>query len=184
MDPGFAPQSAVPELQTDRLTLRAHGLGDYDAVAAMWSDPDVTRHITGRPSTPAESWNRLLRYAGHWRLLGFGYWVLEDRDTGTFCGEAGFADYHRAVEPPLDGIPEIGWVLASHAHGRGLATEAVRSIVAWGDAHFGPVRTACLLSPDNPASIRVAEKCGYTEWTRTTYSGEPTLLYHRLPGPG
>src|SRR5689334_24822940 len=127
----------VPTLQTTRLTLRGHTLADFADSAALWSDPAVTRFITGRPATPEEVWTRFLRYVGHWTLLGFGYWVLHDRESGRFVGEVGFADYHRALSPPLNGMPEIGWVLATWAHGRGLATEAVRAVVAWGDARFG-----------------------------------------------
>jgi RimJ/RimL family protein N-acetyltransferase len=101
------------------------------------------------------------------------------KSTGKFAGELGFADYKREIEPSLKGVPEIGWVLASHAHGRGYATEAVRAIVAWGDAHFESPRTACIIAPENLASIRVAEKCGYRELQLTSYKGRPTLMFVR-----
>ncbi len=145
----------------------------------MWSDPDVTRYIGGKPLTEEESWTKFLRYVGHWSLLGFGYWAVEEKATGKFVGEIGFADYKRDLQPSLEGIPEIGWVLASQAHGKGYATEAVRGVTAWGDAHFGLARTACIIAPDNAASIRVAVKCGYREWQRTTYHGHPTLMFVR-----
>jgi RimJ/RimL family protein N-acetyltransferase len=106
--------------------------------------------------------------------------VLRDRESGRFVGEVGFADYHRALSPPLNGMPEIGWVLATWAHGRGLATEAVRAVVAWGDARFGAkAQTACIIRPDNLASLRVASKCGYQRVAEATYNGRPTLLYVR-----
>jgi RimJ/RimL family protein N-acetyltransferase len=63
----------VPVIETQRLILRGHRLEDFDALAAMWADPHVARFIGGKPATQEESWARLLRYAGHWRLLGFGY---------------------------------------------------------------------------------------------------------------
>ena len=122
---------------------------------------------------------RLLRYAGHWSLLGFGYWVAEERATGAFVGELGFADYRRDMEPRLDDIPEAGWVFASAAHGNGYATEAVQAILAWGKNHFASPQTACLIHPDNAPSLRVAEKCGYRENVRTSYKGEPTILLIR-----
>ena len=71
----------------------------------MWADPAVTRFIGGKPSTVEESWTRLLRHAGHWNLLGFGYWAIEEKESGRFIGQAGFA-YHQRVS----GLPEIGWV--------------------------------------------------------------------------
>ena len=144
----------------------------------MWADPRVTRHILERPLTEEESWSRFLRYVGHWAALGFGYWVIFEKQTGVFVGEAGFADYKRKIQPPLKGVPEIGWVLASHAHGRGLATEAVRAITAWGDARF-ETATACIITPENTASFRVAAKCGYREAQRTTYHEHPTVMFFR-----
>src|SRR5271166_6376740 len=103
----------VPILETERLTLRGHRLDDFPASAAMWADPVVTRHFGRKPFSEEESWTRLLRYAGHWDFLGFGYWVVQDKAAGTFVGEVGFADYKREIEPPLTGIPEIGWVLTA-----------------------------------------------------------------------
>jgi RimJ/RimL family protein N-acetyltransferase len=175
----FSTAAPVPVLETARLQLRGHRLDDFTACAAMWADPAVTRHIGGKPFSREESWARLLRYAGHWALLGFGYWVVEEKDTGRFAGEIGFADHKRNLEPSLDGFPEIGWALAPHAHGRGYATEAVGAVITWGDAHFGPSQTACLIHPENLASIRVAEKCGYREWQRTTYKGQPATVFLR-----
>jgi RimJ/RimL family protein N-acetyltransferase len=116
-------------------------------------------------------------------LLGFGYWVAEEKATGNFVGEIGFADYKRDLEPSLKGVPEIGWVLASPAHGRGYATEAVRAAVGWGDAHFESARTACIIVPENVASIRVAGKCGYREFQRTMYKGHPTMMFVRETSP-
>jgi RimJ/RimL family protein N-acetyltransferase len=169
----------TPILETERLRLRAHRLEDFVHSAAMWSDAKITEHTVGKPQTEEESWTRFLRYVGHWSVMGFGYWVVEEKASGNFLGEIGFADFKRDIEPSLKGVPEIGWVLATHAHGKGFATEAVRTAVAWGDAHFDSKRTACIIAPENLPSIRVAEKCGYREFQRTTYRGKPALMFER-----
>lgn len=168
----------VPAIDTERLALRGHRLDDFGDCAAMWADPEVTRHIGGRPFTEEEVWTRLLRYAGHWMLLGFGYWVIREKASGRFVGEVGFADFKRELAPSLN-APELGWALARWAHGRGFATEAVRAAVDWGATHFASARTVCLIHPDNALSIRVAQKCGYREFERTTYKGQPTILFER-----
>jgi RimJ/RimL family protein N-acetyltransferase len=171
----------VPILETERLKLRGHRIDDFADCVAMWEDPKVTRHIRDNPFTEEETWTRLLRFVGHWAMLGFGYWAVQEKQAGRFLGEVGFADYKRDLRPSLKGIPEIGWVFASHAHGKGYATEAVQAVTAWGDAHFGTARTACIIAPDNVASIRVASKCGYRELQSTTYHGQPTLMFVRDP---
>jgi RimJ/RimL family protein N-acetyltransferase len=170
----------VPILESERLKLRGHGLDDFVHSAAVWADPEVTRYIGGKPLSEEESWARFLRYVGHWSLLGFGYWVVEEKTTGNFIGEVGFADYKRDL-PLLKGLPEIGWVFCSQARGKGYATEAVRAAVAWGDTRFPSARTACIINPENLASIRVAEKCGYRQSELTTYKSRPTIMFVREP---
>src|SRR5208283_1980203 len=96
----------VPVVETERLRLRGHRLEDFVASSAMWADPIVTRHF-GHCFTEEESWTRFLRYVGHWALLGFGYWVVEEKATGNFVGEIGFADYKRDLKQSLKGVPEI-----------------------------------------------------------------------------
>src|SRR6266852_5354978 len=109
------PTTAVPAVDTERLTLRGHRLEDFGECAAMWADPEVTRHIGGRPFSAEEVWTKLLRYVGHWSLMGFGYWVIREKASGRFVGEVGFADFKRDIEPSLVSAPEIGWALASWA---------------------------------------------------------------------
>ena len=152
----------------------------------MWGDPEVTRHIGGTPASPEEVWARVLRYAGLWSLLGLGYWVVRERDSGRFVGEVGLADFRRDITPPLD-APEVGWALVPRAQGRGLATEAVRAALAWSDANLrelGPGwgRTLCLIAPENLASVRVAAKCGFLERERATYKGHESLVFERRAG--
>jgi RimJ/RimL family protein N-acetyltransferase len=171
----------VPVLETERLRLRGHCVSDFPHLAAMWSDPDVTRYTVGKPLSEEDSWSRLLRYVGHWSLQGFGYWLIEEKTTAGFIGEIGFADYKRDMTPSLKGMPESGWVLARHAQGKGYATEAAQAAVAWGDRYFGSAQTACLIDPENTASIRVAGKCGYAEWRRATYRNRPTIVFIRTP---
>jgi RimJ/RimL family protein N-acetyltransferase len=168
-----------PTLETARLRLRAHRLEDFTACAALWADPIVTRYIGGTPLSAEDSWARLLRYAGHWELLGFGYWVAEEKSTGAFLGELGFAELKRDLDPPLDGIPEAGWVFSPAAHGNAYAREALQAILEWADRHFAATRTACIIHPENAASIRLAQKCGYKEAMHTTYKGKPTVLFFR-----
>jgi RimJ/RimL family protein N-acetyltransferase len=170
---------AIPVIETERLRLRGHRVEDFRECAAMWGDPAVTRYISGRPFTAEEVWARLLRYVGHWTLLDFGFWLIEEKATGSFVGEAGLAEFQREIEPRIQGVPEVGWVLSPRCYGRGYATEAVHAGLAWSEKRFGAARTVCLIHPENLASLRVAEKCGYREFQRTTYRGQATVMFER-----
>jgi RimJ/RimL family protein N-acetyltransferase len=169
----------APVIETARLRLRGHRVEDASSTAALWADADVTRFIGGRPLTEEESWTRVLRYAGSWALLGFGYWLVEEKDTGAFVGEIGFANMHREIAPSLGDAPEIGWVLATRAHGKGYATEAVNAALDWCGQRFPGRRTVCIIAPDNQASRRVAEKAGYRETRRATYKDREVIVLER-----
>ncbi len=173
----------VPLLHTERLILRAHGIADFGPACALWGDDDVVRFISGTPSPPSQVWRRLLAYAGHWALMGFGYWALEHRDTGAFVGEVGFADFRREIDPPMGETPETGWLIAPAFWGQGMASEAVTAAVAWGDAHFTQDRMACLIHPDNGASVRVAEKLGFRLLRQVTMEGQTSLWFERMRAP-
>ena len=157
--------------------LRPHGVGDFEASFALWSDPDITRFISGQPQTREAVWQRLLRYAGLWSLLGYGYWAAFERDGGRFVGEVGLADFHR----PIDwrgAAPECGWVISPHFQGRGYATEAVAGALDWRDRTLPGNRTVCLIGPGNAASLRIAAKCGFRHFHDTDYHG-PVQLFER-----
>ncbi len=165
-------------LHTERLILRPHTLTDFADSAALWGDPVVTRFIGGRPFTAEEVWGRLLRYAGHWTLLGYGFWVVRERASGAFVGEVGLQDAHRDIVPPL-GASELGWVLSPTAHGKGYATEAVQAALAWAETQLSAERLVCIIAPDNAASLRVADKCGFQETGRPVYHGETVVHLER-----
>ncbi len=172
-------QPEVPTIETDRLRLRGHRPDDLATCAGMWADPTVTRYIGGRPFSEEEVWARMLRYAGHWAWLGFGYWLIEEKSSGHFVGEVGFANYKREIDSPIQNMPELGWALATAMSGKGYATESTSTAIAWFDSHFPAVSTTCLIAPENTASIRVANKCHYRELERTTYRGLPVILFVR-----
>ena len=169
----------MPVVETARLRLRGYRADDLGPSVAMWQEPAYYRYLAPEPMPTEEIWKTLLRNAGHWAVLGFGFWVVEERATGQLVGFIGFGNLKRTLDPPLGDAPEMGWVLAPAVHGRGYASEAVAAALAWGENHFGPVRTVCIIHPDNQPSLRVAAKFGYREYARTTYKHEPIVLLER-----
>lgn len=168
----------APLLTTERLLLRGHTLSDFEPLHAMRTDPQVYRYISGKPATPQESWFRLLRSRGMWELLGLGYWVVTDRASGEVLGEMGFGDFRRPMADAPEG-PENGWALTSSAHGKGLATEGLRAIMAWGDRNLASATTWCIVVPDHAASLRLAAKLGYRETARSVDQGDEVIILQR-----
>lgn len=169
---------SAPLILTDRLRLSHPSAEDFEPFAAMWGDPAVTRFIGGQTRDRQDSWLTLLRQAGTWSVLGYGYWSVYRRGTDEYVGEVGFADYKRGIEPDLSGAPEAGWVLKPDYWGQGLASEALNAIHDWLDAER-PSRSTCIINPDHAASIRVAEKLRYRDIAVADYKGEPVLVLER-----
>ena len=170
----------APTIETERLRLRAQEIGDFDNSTALWQDPEVTVFLGGQPSSREDCWNRMLRQAGNWALTGVGQWLVEEKHSGQFLGEIGFLTLKRDIEPRIEGYHELGWVMAKAAQGKGYATEAVRAALAWGDANIANKRFTCIIAPANAASLGVARKCGFVEFARGTYKGEPIVCLERV----
>jgi RimJ/RimL family protein N-acetyltransferase len=181
MGQGRAP-AVAPTIETARLRLRAFRADDLPAVAAIMGDPAVMRHIGGVALGREESWRRMCGLAGLWQLLGYGYWAAEEKASGRLIGQVGFSDFHRDLEPRIEGMPEMGWILSPAAQGQGFGLEAVEAALAWADRTLGPREVPAIIDPMNAPSIRLAEKAGFTLREDASYRGEPILLFRR-PAP-
>ena len=169
----------APRVETPRLILRGHTLGDLPVCAAMWSNEDVVRYIGGRPFSREEVWARLLRYAGMWAVMGHGFWAIEEKASGRLVGEVGVMEARRDIQPSFEGTPEVGWALMPSDQGKGFAAAAVEAALAWGEAHLAAPKFACIISAENAPSIRLAAKFGFSEMARTTYHGAATIVFER-----
>jgi RimJ/RimL family protein N-acetyltransferase len=157
-------KTAVPELETARLRLRAWRDDDLEPLARLNADPLAMHHMGRGPLDLDETRGQLERFRAHWRKHGFGLWALEDRETGAFLGRTGVS-YH-AVWPD---DPEVGWFLDPKVWGRGLATEAGGASIRYGFETVKAPRLVSICIPENRASRRVMEKLGFTYLTTRPY---------------
>ncbi len=77
------------------------------------------------------------------------------RSSGAAVGGVGFLS-----APDVDGVAEIGYGLAESARGLGYASEAVGAVLTWA-ATTGLAAIEAMTRPDNVASQRVLERCGF-----------------------
>lgn len=168
----------APTIETERLNLRGHRAEDFDALAAMWADPKSagTSAASHRPATRAGPACCVMRGTGSCWVSGTGRWSRRTaRNTSAMSG----LPTGSATSRPHWTEPEGGWVFKASAHGRGLASEAVRGALGWMDQRFGRQTTTCIIDDENTASLRVAEKCGYREFARSEYKGSPVIQLRR-----
>lgn len=167
----------APTLVTDRLTLSAHRADDLAPLSAMWAAAEVYSMIGGQPRASEDVWIRLLRSIGQWTLLGYGAWVVRDRENGRLLGEVGLIEAKRPINPPLS-VPEVGWTLIPAAHGRGIASEAMKAVLFWADDQR-IMETCCIIDPANQPSIRLAETLGYSVARESLYHDRLLRIFTR-----
>jgi RimJ/RimL family protein N-acetyltransferase len=131
------------------------GREHLDGFTAMLADPDVLRYTRVPEPVPAhfaEAWAaRYEEGRGDGTRDNF---AIVDADN-AFCGIA--------VAPAIDReeqTAELGYVVAPHARGQGVAAEALRQLSDWAFGQ-GLVRLYLLISEQNPASKKVARRAGY-----------------------
>ena len=162
----------VITLETSGLRLRMFRQADFDAYADMLADPEVVRYLfQGQPLPRPEAWRHMAMLLGHWKLLGFGPWAVEERASGEFVGRIG--PFCPAGWPGL----ELTWTIRRQSWGQGYATEGARVALAYVFQQMARDRVISLIRPQNAASIRVAEKIGQRLQDRIEFGGGEALVY-------
>ena len=160
----------IPTLETERLILREGRDADVEALVAFYADAEASKPVGG-PLSRAEAWGRAAFNRGHWALRGYGNWVIEEKATGDYAGWSGLWF--------PEGFPEreVGWGLIPSKRGRGYATEAALRARAYAYETLGWKTAISLIAPDNPRSIRVAERLGAAFEGATQHDGMTFGVY-------
>jgi RimJ/RimL family protein N-acetyltransferase len=178
MAPASVPRGA-PRLETERLILREFRVEDLDEHAATLGDPEVMRFIGGKPMTREDSWRRLCSGVGSWQLAGIGPWAVELKADGRMVGHCGLFEFQRDMQPSIRGEPEMGWIFDRSVHGQGIAFEACARALLWADEMLGAPSYPAIISLENAASMKLAERLGFKRLDDAIYRDEPIAFFRR-----
>lgn len=165
---------SIPQLQTDRLILRAPQDSDLPRMRQFFETP--RSHMVGGPADAVGTWSKLANRLGHWALKGYGLWHIADRATGTFLGWAGFVNAEGWDEP------ELGWTVMDEAEGKGIAFEACTAARAYGASEFGLRGVISYIAHDNTRSEALATRLGAIYEREGNLLGKPCRVF-RHPSP-
>lgn len=136
------------ELDTPRLRLRTWCDADLTAFAEMNADPEVMRHFPACMSRE-ESDALAARIGQHFQDHGFGQWIVERLDDGSFVGVLGLQNVN--FEAHFTPAVEIGWRFMPQHWGQGLACEAAQAALAFA---FERLLLAEVVAFTVPANLR------------------------------
>ena len=161
--------NAIPTLETERLTLRAPCLSDWETLEPAWTGQRAV-HIGG-PFNEEDAYLDFCQATACWPLRGFGPFTAVAKDTDEIVGWVGI--FHDFGDP----FCEAGWIMTQSSEGKGYATEAARAVLGFAKNTLGMTTIASFIDRPNAASIRVAEKLGATlDPTTVTFAGLPDDL--------
>lgn len=142
-----------PVLETARLILRTPNAQDFDAWAALSTDPEVMLHLGGVQSR-FTAWKQFLAAVGAWHVQGFYCFSVIEKSSGQWIGRVG------PLQPVDWPGTEIGWTLARRAWGRGYALEAALIATDWAFDQLGWSQIIHCIAPANTTSQALATRLG------------------------
>ncbi|MGN6866841.1 MAG: GNAT family N-acetyltransferase [Solirubrobacteraceae bacterium] len=154
-----------------RIVLPGDHLVDGETALRAWRDSDLEPLVVACQDPEISRWTRVPYPYGSADARAY---LLQRHDSLHAGIAAPFAIVSAADRDHLLGSislmrfswqharAEVGYWLAKDARGHGHVTRAVRLITDWGFRSLGLQRIDLMAATENPASQRVAERCGFT----------------------
>lgn len=147
------------DLETERLLLRRVDKNDAPEVFALRSNPETMKFI---PRPLVENIDQALE---HIQMINDKIenaeginWAITLKGDPKLLGIIG----HYRIKPEHYRA-EIGYMLDPAHHGKGLITEAIKAVIAYGFDVMKLHSIEAIIDPDNIASATVLEKNGFVK---------------------
>ena len=146
-------------IETQRLILRKLRVEDAEDLFCIYSNPETMKFMGKGSSSVDEARGHIQKHIGnYYDTYGFGLWATVLKEQNRLIGRCGLL--FQEIEGRKE--PELAYLLDFNYWGKGLATEAARSIIKLGFEQYKFNRIIAVVNPQNMASICVAEKVGMT----------------------
>ena len=143
---GTSPNgNAIGAIKTERLNIRMASRGEMERYITAQTENELVKAYT-------EMLQGCMDHPDQWEW--YAIWMIELKD-GTHIGDLSF----KGLRP--DGSVEIGYGITEKFCGNGYASESVAAASGWALGRPGVTRVEAETEPDNAASQRVLEKCGF-----------------------
>jgi ribosomal-protein-alanine N-acetyltransferase len=149
--------STFPTLTTPRLVLRQPSLDDVNDIFQATSDPEVQKYDSNPPmkdiAEAVQLVEQLLAWFEEKKAIS---WGIELKDTGRTVGGVGFYFWDQIYYKA-----DLGYTVTRAFWRQGIATEALRAVMAFGFEEMGLHRINVDTRMDNTASVRLMARLGF-----------------------
>ncbi|GAA4696471.1 GNAT family N-acetyltransferase [Pseudonocardia yuanmonensis] len=170
-----------PVLTGTKVRLRPWTADDADVVYAACQDAEIQRWTTvPSPYTRADATGYVTTFAPQAWEKGDAVFAIVDAATGDPVGSIG-------AHGIRDGVAHVGYWTAAAARGRGLTSDALRTLARWCLREAGVARVELVVDPENRGSALVAEAAGFTaegtlrQWLVVKDRRIDVVMYSLLP---
>lgn len=148
-----------PVLETERLVLRRILPEDVAAVYRIYSDPKVAEYDTFMPIDSMAAARSIIANYNREFEQGQGIrWGIAQKEDNCIIGTCGFMNFNWNSRRC-----EIGFGLATAQSGKGIATEAVGKITAYGFEVLELNRIEGFVDVRNTASVRLLRRLNFVQ---------------------
>ena len=161
----FFTSATLPVLSTERLSVRAPNLDDFEVYASI-ACTERGKHLGG-PKTRAEAWADYAQMCATWVLRGHGIWTVTSDSVPI-----GFV---RIGTEPGDESHELGFMFTEACEGHGYAHEASQAALLHARDTLHLPELVSYIHASNTRAIALAERLGAKH--RGTLNGNRVYRY-------
>lgn len=165
-------------LDTQRCRVREITTEDVDRLYEIYADPQITEFMENLYEKREDEIAYTRDYIRcHYGFYDFGMWIVEEKESGSVIGRAGF-DMRQGYEDP-----ELGFMICRECQRQGYAKEVCSALLSYGKEQLGFERVGAFTNPGNEASVRLLAGLGFScqgkEEVNSVKGDNETLAYYR-----
>lgn len=142
--------------ETKRLIFKKVEIEDVNKLFKIFSNDELTKYfVSGADTHISQTEKRVKNIISHWNKYRFGDFIILDKSTKEMIG---FGGLHYKTE---EGNVNISYIIDTSHWKKGYGTEACQELLKYGFEYLKLNKIAGEIDPNNRASIKLIEKCGF-----------------------
>ncbi len=159
-------------LTTKRLKFKKVSYDDIDNVYKIFSNPQLTKYfISGSDKTKDNTKKRVDKIISHWTEYDFGDFILLNKVNKTLIGYGGLHYKERG------GNINISYIIRPEFQKKGYGYETSIGLLQYGFNKLNLHKIVAEIDPDNKASQKLIEKCGFQFNNKIIWKGYERIEY-------